>query len=122
MKFFIIIIILSYHKHEYPGPSFATSPNRSSPLAGPQGYIPYPHRAAVCVLELVVLLLLGHMWGVHRSTSLMSSFLLLKQCPACLVRLTLIVFVIGGKLNNILSYSLLSYFLSFCCVLVSEHK
>ena len=35
--------------------------------------------------------------GVHRSTSLMSSSLLLKQCPACLVRLTLIVFVIGGR-------------------------
>ena len=31
--------------------------------------------------------------GVHRSTSLMSSFLLLQQCPACLVRLTWIVFV-----------------------------
>ena len=26
--------------------------------------------------------------GVHRSTSLMSSSLLLQQCPACLVRLT----------------------------------
>ena len=35
--------------------------------------------------------------GVHRSTSLMSSSLLLKQCPACLVRLTCIVFVMGGK-------------------------
>ena len=35
--------------------------------------------------------------GVHRSTSLMSSSLLLQQCPACLVRLTCIVFVIGGK-------------------------
>ena len=34
---------------------------------------------------------------VHRSTSLMSSSLLLKQCPACLVRLTLIVFLMGGK-------------------------
>ena len=33
--------------------------------------------------------------GVHRSTSLMSSSLLLQQCPACLVRLTWIVFVIG---------------------------
>ena len=30
--------------------------------------------------------------GVHRSTSLMSSSLLLQQCPACLVRLTWIVF------------------------------
>ena len=35
--------------------------------------------------------------GVHRSTSLMSSSLLLQQWPACLVRLTCIVFVIGGK-------------------------
>ena len=35
--------------------------------------------------------------GIHKSTSLMSSSLLLQQCTACLVRLTWIVFVIGGK-------------------------
>ena len=35
--------------------------------------------------------------GVHRSMSIMSSSLLLQQCPACLVRLTWIVFVMGGK-------------------------
>ena len=35
--------------------------------------------------------------GVHRSTSLMSSSLLLQQCPACLVRLTCILFVMVGK-------------------------
>ena len=35
--------------------------------------------------------------GVHRSTSLMSSSLLLQQCPACLVRLTWIVFAMGGR-------------------------
>ena len=35
--------------------------------------------------------------GIHESTSLMSSSLLLQQCPACLVRLTGIVFVIGGR-------------------------
>ena len=35
--------------------------------------------------------------GVHKSTSLMSSSLLLQQCPACLVRLAWIVFVIGGR-------------------------
>ena len=35
--------------------------------------------------------------GVHRSTSLMSSSLLLQQCPACLVRLTWIVFVMGDR-------------------------
>ena len=35
--------------------------------------------------------------GVHRSTSLMSSSLLLQQCPACLVCLTWVVFVMGGR-------------------------
>ena len=35
--------------------------------------------------------------GFHRSTSLMSSTLLLQQCPACLVCLTCIVFVMGGR-------------------------
>ena len=35
--------------------------------------------------------------GVHKSTSLISSSLLLQQCPACLVHLTWIVFVIGGR-------------------------
>ena len=35
--------------------------------------------------------------GVHRSTSLMSSSLLLQQCLECLVRLTWIVFVMGGR-------------------------
>ena len=35
--------------------------------------------------------------GVHKSTSLMSSSLLFQQCPACLVRLTWIVFLMGGK-------------------------
>ena len=35
--------------------------------------------------------------GVHKSTSLMSSSLLLQRCPACLARLTWIVFVIGDR-------------------------
>ena len=35
--------------------------------------------------------------GVHRSTLLMSSSQLLQQCPACLFRLTYIVFVMGGR-------------------------
>ncbi len=50
-------------QHGYPLSSLATSPYHSSPLAGPQGYIPYPHSAAVCKFGLVVLLLPGHMWG-----------------------------------------------------------
>ena len=35
--------------------------------------------------------------GVHRRTSLMSSSFLLRQYPACVVRLTCIVFVMGGR-------------------------
>ena len=35
--------------------------------------------------------------GVHRNTSLMSSSLLLQQCPVSLVRLTWIVFMMGGR-------------------------
>ena len=35
--------------HGYPRPSLATFPYRSSPQAGLQGYIPYPHIAAVCM-------------------------------------------------------------------------
>ena len=69
----------------------------SSLPAGPQGYTPYPHRATVCRCELVTLPFLGHVVGVHWSTWLMSSSLLLQQCPACLVRQTLIVFVMGGR-------------------------
>ena len=38
--------------------------------------------------------------GVHRITLLMSSPLLLLQCPACLVRLAGIVFVMGGRWPN----------------------
>ena len=37
------------------------------------------------------------MCGVHGRTLPMSLSLLLQQCPACLVRLTLIVFVMGGR-------------------------
>ena len=52
-----------HHHHVVPWPSLATSPNQSSPLASLQVYIPCPHIAAVCMFELVVLLLLGHMRG-----------------------------------------------------------
>ena len=61
--------------------------------------------------------------GVHRSTSLMSLSLLLQQCPACLVHLTWIVFMMGGRwpccrhdlfniARNILVYLLSSVFSS----------
>ena len=69
--YIIIIIILSCHQHWYPWPFLAISPDCSSLLADPQGYILYHHRAAVCRFELVSLLLLGygehHLWARPRS-------------------------------------------------------
>ena len=61
-------------------------------------------RATSCILtELLYVIRAGRptfAWpcvGVHRRTSLMSLSLLLQQCPACLVRLTWIVIVMGGR-------------------------
>ena len=61
-----IIIIMLHHQHGYPWPSLTTPPYRPLLLAGPQGYIPYRHRAAVCKFELVILPLLGHEKGSTR--------------------------------------------------------
>ena len=52
-------------------------------------------RVLLCSVEMSPLWLLYV--GVNRSTSLMNSSLLLQQCPACLVRLTWIVFMMGGR-------------------------
>ena len=90
--------MVSNNIRDYPDPLSPLLPIVKSPLAGLQGYIPYPHRAAVCMHVQA-----GHpafarpYVGVHRSTSLMSSSLLLQQCPACLLRLTWIVFVMGSN-------------------------
>ena len=112
-----IYIIMSCRWHGYLWPPLATSPYRSSPPVGLQGYIPYPHRAAEYMFELVVLLLPGHIWGsigVH-----------LQQCPTCLVRLTWIVFVmgVGGRIVGALwgvaaktCLILLAAFLCNCCL------
>ena len=59
----IIIIILPWLQHRYPWHSLATPPCYSSPMAAPQDYTPYPHRAAACKFELVALLLLGNVRG-----------------------------------------------------------
>ena len=85
--------MVNHHHHIVPVVrisliSLATFPYRSSPLAGLLDYLPYPHIVAECVFVLVVLLLCSPCVGVHKSTSLMRSSLLLQQCPACLVLLT----------------------------------
>ena len=94
----------NHHHHHHvlplariPWPSLTTFPYRSSPLICLQGHILYLHIAAECMFELIVLFFTRPYVGVHRSTSLISSSLLLQQWPACLVRLAWIVFVIGGR-------------------------
>ena len=60
---FNIIIISSCHQYGYLWPFLTTSPYRSLLSAGPQGYTPYPHRAALCRFDLVILLLPVHVKG-----------------------------------------------------------
>ena len=91
---YLYIIIMLHNQHKYPWPSLTPLPYRPLLPAGPQGYIPYWHRAAVCRFELVVLPLLTH---VKWPTSLMSLYQFLQQRPACLVHLILIVSVMGGR-------------------------
>ena len=78
---FIIIIIISHYQHGSPLPSLATTPYCPLLPAGPQGYIPYRHRAAVCRFEPVILPLLvhvkestgvHHLWTCPRTVSSMS--------------------------------------------------
>ena len=80
---------MSRYQPRYPWPFLIKPPYR-------KGYIPYRHRAAVRRFEPVVLPLLVHVKG---STGVyhMSSCQLLQQCPACLARLILIVFVMRGR-------------------------
>ena len=88
---------MSCWKYGHPRPSLATFPYRSLPQAGLLDNMLYPHIVAECMFVLVVLLLHGHVWGSIRVYHLLCSSLLLQQCPSCLVRLTWIVFVIGGR-------------------------
>ena len=59
--------------------------------------------------------------GVHGSMSLMSSTILLQQCPAYLVRLTWIVFVMSGKWPYRTCSILLAAFLCSCRQTFSQY-
>ena len=89
-------IIISSHQHGYHWPSHAilvssNASNRSSGLRPVSAQSSCMHdRASRSDFPRPC-------EGVHRSTSLMSSSLLLQQCPACLVRLILIVIMMGGR-------------------------
>ena len=89
-------LISTCHQHGYPWPSLATPAYCLSLPAGPQGYTSYPHKATVCSCELVAPSLLGHVKrfiGVHHLW-VRPYF---SSSPACLGRLTWIVFVMGGR-------------------------
>ena len=97
---FLTLDILCHHHHVVPLAVISLAPSRHFFLSfiasgRSSSYIPYPHIAAVCMFVLVVLLLLGHMWGSIGVP--MSLSLLLQQCPACLVHLTWIIFMMGGR-------------------------
>ena len=99
---FTLVLYHPYHHHVVP-PAWISltlshhlslssiTPSRSSRL--------HPVLAQSCCIYIPA----GHpafdhpCEGVHRSMSLMSSSLFLQQCPTCLVRLTWIVFVMGGR-------------------------
>ena len=91
---FEIIIARSRHQHRYPWPFLATL---LSSIAFSRSSGVHPVSAQSCCI-LAGWPAFAHPYkGVHRSTSHISSSLLLQQCPACLVRLTWIVFVIRRK-------------------------
>ena len=93
----IIIIPMSHCQKGSPWPSLVTRLSRSLLPRGLQGYILYRHRTVVYRFFTGHLAFARSCEGVDRSMSLMSSSLLLQQCPACLVYLTWIVFVMGDR-------------------------
>ena len=100
---YIYICVCVYHHHHHPVPpaqipltisrhfylSFIAS-ERSS------GLNPISSHSCCMYVRASRLSFARPYVGVHMSTSLMISSLLLQQCPACLVRLTWIVFVMGA--------------------------
>ena len=104
-----------YHHHPHVTPSARISmtlphhPSLSSTAPGRSSRV-HPVSALNCCIEVLA----SHTTfarpceGIHKTMSLMSSSLLLQQCPACLVRLTWIFLVMGSKW----SYS--CYFVECC--------
>ena len=87
----IFLLTNCHHHHVIPSARISlTLLYRLSLPAGLHSYILYRHKVRHPAF--------ARPWeGVLRSTWLLSSSLLLQQCPTCLVRLTWIVFVMGGR-------------------------
>ena len=99
---YIYIYIYIYHHHVVPLPWISLTPSRHFSLSFIASYRSlevHPVSSHSCCMyvragrpafaRLYV--------GIHWSISLMSSSLLLQQCPAWLVRLTWIVFAMRGR-------------------------
>ena len=104
LHIYIYIYIYIYHHHHHVVPlariSLTLSPHFSqSFITSSRSSGLHPISSHSCFMYVLA----GHpalAWPyaeVHRSTSLMSVFLLLQQYPACLVHLTWIVFMMGGR-------------------------
>ena len=96
---YLYIIIMLCCQFGSPWPALAIRLYCQSLLAGLQGYTQYQHRTVVYSMQPIA----GHPafacpceW-VHRCMSLISSSLLLQQCPAYLVHLTWIIFMMGSR-------------------------
>ena len=93
----VFIIIISCRLYGYPWPSLATSPYRFIASGRSSGLHPVSSHSCCMYVRAGRPAFAWPYVGVHRRKSLMSSSLLLQQCPACLVRLTWIAFVMGGR-------------------------
>ena len=94
---------LNHHHHQVALLSqifltLSRHPSLSSIAPGRSSRLYLESAQSCCIFALAGRLAIAYSCeGVHRSMSLMSSSLLLQQYPACLVRLTWIVFVMGGR-------------------------
>ena len=77
--------------------SLVIHPYHPSLLVSPLDSIQYLHRADECKVFAGHVRLVCPWVGIHWRMLLISLSLLLHQCPACLVHLTLMVCEIGGK-------------------------
>ena len=101
-RFILIYQFLYHHHHVVPPARLSLTLSRhhsQSFIASGRSSGQHPVSSHSCSMDVRV----GHpdftrrYVGVHRSISLMSSSLLPQQCPACLVRLTWIASVMGGR-------------------------
>ena len=99
-RHFSACVFVIYHVMPLPRISLTLShhPSLSSVTPGRSSRL-YPVSTQRCCIQVLAgrPALARPCSGVHKNTLLMSSSLFLQQCPACLVRLISMVFVIGGR-------------------------